>query len=145
MQVYCHIHQIVKIFNNWHTFHAFQKVFNRAFSSLLEGGIYQKIEKDIKTSKVHRGYFDVFWAHEKLRPNKPFTIDHATPAFLVLGCGLTPASLIFVLELVQHFCRKKITNMASEFSLLIISKVDKGDHRYGKGHIEDTESGPYLK
>ena len=112
---------------------------------MLEGGIYQKIEKDIKTSKVHRGYFDVFWAHEKLRPNKPFTIDHATPAFLVLGFGLTPATLIFVLELVQHFCRKKRTNTASKPLLMIISKVYKDDLRYGKGHIEDAESGPYLK
>ena len=114
------------------------------FSSLLESGIYQKIEKDIKTSKAHRGYFNVFWTREKLRPNKPFTIDHAIPAFLVLGLGLTPATLIFVLELVQHSCRKKRTNTASELSLLTFSKVVKDGLRYGKGHIEHTESGPYL-
>ena len=103
------------------------------------------MEKEIRTSKAYRGQFDVFWIPEQLRSNEPFTIDHAIPAFLVLGLGLTPATLIFVLELVQHSCRKKRTNTASELSLLTFSKVVKDDLRYGKGHIEDTESGPYLK
>ena len=103
------------------------------------------MEKEIKTSMAYRGQFDVFWIPEQLRSNKPFTIDHAIPAFLVLGLGLTPATIVFLLELMQHFCRKKTTDMAFGSTSMIITKVDKDDLRYGKGYIEDAESEPYLK
>ena len=121
-----------------------QKVFNEAISSLLESGIYQKIEKDIITSKAHRGHFNVFWAPEKLRSNEPFTIEHAIPAFLVFGLGLTTASTIFLLE----FLRKKKINRTSGSTRSSISKADKGDLR-GKielpRDIEDAKSSPYPK
>ena len=111
---------------------------------MLASGIYQKIEKDIKTSKAHRGYFDVFWAREKLRSNEPFTIEHAIPAFLVLGFGLTPAITIFLLE----FFRKKKINRPSGSTASSISKADKGDLKDMTaipGDIEDAESGPYPR
>ena len=103
------------------------------------------MEKEIKTSMAYRGQFDVFWIPEQLRSNKPFTIDHAIPAFLVLGLGLTPATIVFLLELVQHFCRKKTTDKASGSSLLSITKVERDDLREGQGYIEDAESEPYPK
>ena len=113
---------------------------------MLESGIYQKIERDIKTSKAHRGHFDgplgAFWAPENLRSNEPFTIEHAIPAFLLFGLGLTTAITIFILE----YLRRKNINRTSESTASSISKIDKGDFK-GKislpGDIEDTESGPY--
>ena len=84
----------------------FQRDFNVAISSLLENGIYQKITRDITTSKAYRGHFHDFWTPEQLRSNKPFTMDHAMPAFIALGLGLIPAILIFLLELVLHLCGK---------------------------------------
>ena len=103
------------------------------------------MEKEIRTSKAYQGQFDVFWIPEQLRSNKPFTIDHAIPAFLVLGLGLTLATMVFFLELAQHFCRKKTTDKASGSSLLTITKEDKDDLREGQGYIEDAESEPYPK
>ena len=120
----------------------FQKVFNEAISSLLESGIYHKIEKDIKTSKAHGGYFNVFWTPKKLKSTEPFTIEHAIPAFLVLGLGLPTAIITFLLE----FLRKKKINRTSESIALSISKSDKDDLKDKialPGDIEDAESGPY--
>ena len=88
---------------NWH---AFQRAFNVAVSSLLENGIYQKITRDITTSKAHRGHFHDFWTPKQLRSNKPFTMDHVMPAFIALGLGLIPATFIFLLELVLNHCGK---------------------------------------
>ena len=92
---------------------SFQRAFNVAISSLLENGIYQKITRDITTSKAHRGYFHEFWTPEQLRSNKPFTFHHAMPAFIALGLGLIPATLILLLELVLHLCKKYRTSKAS--------------------------------
>ena len=86
-----------------------------AISALLESGIYQKIETEIKTVSPYGPnrnrrwyYFDVFWVPEKLKSTKPFTIDHSIPALIVLGSGLPFALMIFLLEVVGHFYQKKI-------------------------------------
>ena len=93
----------------------FQKDFNVAISALLESGIYQKIEAEIKNvnpygeNKIRRWYYlDVFWVPEKLKSNKPFTIDHSIPAFIVLGFGLPSASMIFIVELIIQLFHKNI-------------------------------------
>ena len=112
-------------------------------SSLVESGIYQKIRQDVASSYAKGDYHKVFWVREQLRPNKPFTIDHAIPAFIVLGFGLVSSTLTFALELLRHLCRKKRTSKASGSTLMAHSKVDKDDLRFGKRNIEDAESEPY--
>ena len=102
--------------NNWYRIWTsiillqFQKDFSMAISSLLTSGIYQKIEKDITTSTAYRGYFDNLWTREQLLANKPLTMDHVLPSFIMLGLGLIPAILIFFLELFHH--KKKNANQA---------------------------------
>ena len=110
---------------------------------MLECGIYHKIEKDIKTSKAHGGYFNVFWTPKKLKSTDPFTIEHAIPAFLMLGLGLPIAIITFLLE----YLRKNKINRTSESIALSISKSDKDDLKDKialPGDIEDAESVPAL-
>ena len=85
-----------------------QKDFSMAISSLVNSGIYQKIQKDITTSTAFRGHFDILWTREQLQANKPLTMDHALASFITLGLGLIPAILIFFLELFHH--KKKNAN-----------------------------------
>ena len=115
---------------------------------MFASGIYQKIEKDIKTSTAYKAYFDVFWAPEQLKSNKPFTIQHSIPALIVLGLGLPSAIVIFVLELLGHLYQKKMLSKGS-------SLMSKDQHRgmeirqksneciSCQGNSEDDESRPY--
>ena len=115
---------------------------------MFASGIYQKIEKDIKTSTAYKEYFDVFWAPEQLQSNKPFTIQHSIPALIVLGLGLPSAMFFFVLELLGHLYQKKMPSKGS-------SLMSKDQHRGMEirrksnecischGNLEDDESRPY--
>ena len=74
-----------------------------SLSTIVNNGIYEKIKRDIITSKEFRGHFYGFiWSPEILTSNKPLNIDHALPAFVALGLGLIPATLIFLLEIIFH-------------------------------------------
>ena len=109
---------------------------------MFASGIYQKIEKDIKTSTAYKAYFDVFWAPEQLKSTKPFTIQHSIPALIVLGLGLPSAMFIFVLELLGHLYQRKMPSKGP-------SQLSKNQHRgmeirrKSNGNSEDDESRPY--
>ena len=62
------------------------------------------MENEIKTSPTWRGYFDEtsFWTRKDAYGNKPLTLIHVLPSFMVLGCGLIPSILIFILEILLH-------------------------------------------
>ena len=80
-----------------------------AISSWLETGICQKMENEITTSPDFRSYFGgSFWARINLHGNKPITIHHVLPSFMVLGFGLIPSIIIFILELLLCLNKKKI-------------------------------------
>ena len=102
-----------------------QNDFSTAISSLVNSGIYQKIEKDITTSTAFRGYFDFLWTREQLLANKPLTMDHALASFIALGIGLIPAILIFFLEHFHH--KRKNANQLVGFHSRAISKVGVSD------------------
>ena len=92
----------------------------------MNNGIFIKIERDITTSTAFRGYFDILWIPEMLRPNEPLTTDHALPSFVALGLGLITATLTFSLEVL--FCKKNSANQVaskSEFSDRISDNLPK--------------------
>ena len=76
----------------------------------MNNGIYQKIERDLTTSTEFKGHFDIIWTPEILTSNKPLNIDHALPAFIALGLGLFPVTLIFLLEIIYYKCKKMTLN-----------------------------------
>ena len=86
----------------------FQNDFDVSLTSLVNNGIYEKIERDLTTSTEFKGYFDIMWTPEMLHSNTPLNIDHALPAFIALGLGLIPATVIFLLEIT--FFKKMIPN-----------------------------------
>ena len=103
-----------------------------AVNSLLDNGIYQKIEKDITTSKSLRVNLEMFWVREQLRSNKPLTIDHVIPAFILLGLGLIPSTVVFFLELIHLLCKKKNATKESGSYERTISNKDIVNNEYGK-------------
>ena len=71
------------------------------------------MEKDITTSKDLRGHFDdAFWVPPTLLTNESLTMSHALPAFVILGIGLLPATIAFVVELLHHKYEKRTVNKA---------------------------------
>ena len=79
-----------------------------AVSSLLHSGIYHKFQNDIKTSKMFRRYYtDIYWIRENMRPNKPLSVDHALPSFIMLGLGIIPAAIIFFVEVFHSKFKKE--------------------------------------
>ena len=77
-----------------------------AIASWLDSGIHQKMVKDVITSKALRGHFE-FWAPPQLLTNETLTMGHVIPAFIILGLGLLPATIAFILELLHHQSKKK--------------------------------------
>ena len=53
-----------------------------------------------------RYYTDIYWIRENLRPNKPLSVDHALPSFIMLGLGIIPAAIIFFVEVFHSKFKK---------------------------------------
>ena len=75
------------------------------------------MEKDITTSKDLRGHFDdAFWVPPlvtlTLLTNECLTMSHALPAFIILGIGLLPATIAFVVELLHRKYEEGTVNKA---------------------------------
>ena len=69
-------------------------------NSIVNNGIYEKIEMDITTSIEFKRHFDIIWIPEILHSNETLSIDHVLPALIALGLGLILATLIFLLEII---------------------------------------------
>ena len=94
---------------------------------IVNNGIYQKVERDIKTSTAFRVLFEGFWTPELLRSNKPLNIDHIIPCLIALGIGLISSMFIFLLEV--FLPKKKSAN------LIVVSQrrpVSESDVSYSK-------------
>ena len=88
---------------------SFQRDFQGAISSWLETGICQKMENEITTSQAFRGHFEEsFWTRRNVHGNRPLTVYHVLPSFMVLGFGLIPSIIIFILESLLCLNKKKI-------------------------------------
>ena len=71
------------------------------------------MEKDITTSKAFREHFeDAFWVPQQLLTNKSITFGHTIPAFIILGLGLLPAAIAFIVELLYHQYKKRTASKA---------------------------------
>ena len=67
------------------------------------------MENEITTSQAFRGHFEEsFWTRRNVHGNKPLTIYHVLPSFMVLGFGLIPSIIIFILESLLCLDIKKI-------------------------------------
>ena len=91
----------------------FQQKLQRAISSWLETGIYQKMENEIKTSPTWRDHFDEtsFWTKKDEYGNKPLTLIHVLPSIMVLGFGLIPSITIFTLEILLQGKRTDVKSI----------------------------------
>ena len=91
----------------------FQQKLQRAISSWLETGIYQKMENEIKTSPTWRDHFDEtsFWTKKDEYGNKPLTLIHVLPSIMVLGFGLIPSIIIFTLEILHQGRRANVKSI----------------------------------
>ena len=67
------------------------------------------MEKDITTSPDFCFHFEEsFWTKRNAHGNKPLTIHHVLPSFILLGFGLISSIIIFILEFLPCFKKKRI-------------------------------------
>ena len=92
---------------------------------IVNNGIYQKVERDVKTSTAFRAYFEGFWTPELLRSNKPLNIDHIIPCLIALGIGLISSMFIFLLEV--FLPKKKSANLIVVSQRRPVSESDVSD------------------
>ena len=79
-----------------------------AISALIETGISQKVEKDFTTlPDIRRHFEESFWKRRNIQGNKPLTIHHVLPSFMITGFGLMPSIILFILELMTCFNKKR--------------------------------------
>ena len=101
----------------------FQQVFKVAISSWVETGIHQKMENEITSSLEHRGHFEEsFWTRTNVQGNKPLTIQHALPSFMIYGFGIISSMVVFILELQP--CLKMKTSLKKSFEQDIVIGKD---------------------
>ena len=68
------------------------------------------MENEITTSQDFRGHFEeAFWTYRNVYGNKPLAIYHVIPSFMVLGLGLIPSIIIFILELLTRVTKKRVS------------------------------------
>ena len=80
-----------------------------AISSWLETGIQQKMQNEITTSQAFHGHFEEsFWTRRNVQENRPLTVHHVLPSFMVLSFGLIPSIITFILELWLCLNKKKV-------------------------------------
>ena len=85
-----------------------------AISALVETGIRQKVENDFTALPHLRRHFDeAFWKRSNVQGNKPLTLHHVLPSFMLTGFGLIPSIIIFILELMP--CLNKKRGQADRF------------------------------
>ena len=71
------------------------------------------MKKEITTSGQLHGNDTAFWRRRNVYGNKPLTIHHIVPPFIVLGLGLLPSIIIFILELLLSFYKRKMNTIHS--------------------------------
>ena len=99
------------------------------------------MENEIKTSPTWRGYFDgtSFWTRKDAYGNKPLTLIHVLPSFMVLGFGLIPSVIIFILEILLHMNARR-ANVRS-----IPEAPDPGDGAKPLAVIQDKDDEETIK
>ena len=106
-------------------------------SLLVNNGIYQKVERDVKTSTAFRAYFEGFWTPELLMVNKPLNIDHNIPSFIALGLGLISSMFIFSLEVLLPQKKRENPMVGSQLRSVSESDVSRMDGLQRKGNKID--------
>ena len=67
------------------------------------------MQNEITTLQAFRGHFEEsFWMRRNVQGNRPLTVHHVLPSFMVLGFGLIPSIIIFILELLLCLNKKKV-------------------------------------
>ena len=66
------------------------------------------MENEVITSPSLRSSFeDVFWAYKKTLGNKPLTLKHVAPSFMILVFGVILSLIIFGVEIFLFVVKRK--------------------------------------
>ena len=66
---------------------------------------------DITTSAAFRGRYEFIWRKSRGVGNKPLTIKHILPCFMMLGLGIVISMIIFILEATRYSLNKSKTGV----------------------------------
>ena len=81
------------------------------------------MENEITSSPEHRGHFgESFWTRTNVQGNKPLTLQHVLPSFMIYGFGIISSMVVFILEL--RPCLKMKTSLRKSFEQDIVMGKD---------------------
>ena len=89
----------------------------------LASGTYQKMEADVYALQGGSSWEQAVWTPITVRGNEEIslTLSHLLPSFGILGLGIIPSAIAFLIELIQQSCNKRagktVTKMKQNFSL----------------------------
>ena len=77
-----------------------------AFGWWVATGTFKQMEREIITSKEFSGHFEIFWKSTNEAKIDTLHFEHVLPSLILLGCGLGPAMVAFLMELLKHSYKK---------------------------------------
>ena len=79
------------------------------------------MQNEITSSPAFRGHFEAsFWTRKNVQGNKPLTIQHVLPSFMMYGFGILSSMIVLIVELL--FGLKKKRSLRKSFELVTIKK-----------------------
>ena len=80
------------------------------------------MENEITSSPAFRGHFEAsFWTRRNVQGNKPLTIQHVLPSFMMFGFGLVSAIIVFIVEMLLGLKKKR--SLRKSFEQVTIKKT----------------------
>ena len=75
----------------------------------LASGTYQKMEADVYALQGGSSWEQAVWTPITVRGNEEIslTLSHLLPSFGILGLGIIPSAIAFLIELIHLSCYKK--------------------------------------
>ena len=90
----------------------------------LASGTYQKMEADVYALQGGSSWEQAVWTPITVRGNEEIslTLSHLLPSFGLLGLGLIPSAIAFLIELIKQSCNKRARKSMThnEVGLIIV-------------------------
>ena len=107
---------------------------------MVAGGIYQKLERDVDTLQGGTGDRQPFWVYYYVRDNIPLRVEHFAPSFCLIGFGLIPSIIVFLVEVRHGLHKRSVVNKAPSRSIRRAWTSNTGQRISTNPSVSDSDS-----
>ena len=92
----------------------------------LASGTYQKMEADVYALQGGSSWEQAVWTPITVRGNEEIslTLSHLLPSFGILGLGIIPSAIAFLIELIHLSCYKKAKYCVTVMKMKVYTEQD---------------------